>query len=47
MMTAKNAVAGFGKFTFDAGADEGASEAENHFPAPPAVEGHTIRWLNA
>jgi hypothetical protein len=24
-----------------------ASEAENHSPAPPAVEGHTIRWLNA
>ncbi len=23
------------------------SEAENHSPAPPAVEGHTIRWLNA
>ena len=33
-MTAKNAVAGFGKFTFDAGADEGAS-VEQRPPVAP------------
>jgi hypothetical protein len=24
-----------------------STPSENHSPAPPAVEGHTIRWLNA